>query len=549
MGGIMNDSAIDRRDFIKTIIGAFSLTAFDWSIFPKGIQMNNDDNVYDAVIIGSGLGGLSAASAFARQGFKLLVLEKHDRAGGYATTFNRPGGFVFDVSLHSTTVGERDGVRNLIYGFPEITDVEFVPHHNLYRAIFPDYDIRVPQKDVAGYEKLLIGYFPDESQGIHDLIEDMKGLSSDIHKLISAQGKFDMNKFPTEFPTLFRCFNKTWGQMVDACIKNPQLKTIVSALWGYYGLPPSKLSSYYYAMPTIGYLEHGGFYPKGKSQMISNAFVKFIEEHGGKVLLNTKVKEILTKDHTAYGVRTDDNKEFLGKVVISNANAFDTFKNMMNEQDFLKDLLSNMDKLSVSLSCFQIFLGLKKDLVGELKIQDSEIFYDTGYDIDKSYESALNANVEEGGYGLSLYDNLYKGYSPEGKNTLNILTLQGYDHWMKFEADYLNGNKDEYRKEKNRMADILITKVEETLLPGLASAIEVKEIATPLTNLRYTGNYRGAVYGFDQTMNNSGNNRFPHNTPIKNLYLSGAWTKPGHGYGGVIGSGLECFGEIMKHWK
>jgi prolycopene isomerase len=69
-----------------------------------------------------------------------------------------------------------------------------------------------------------------------------------------------------------------------------------------------------------------------------------------------------------------------------------------------------------------------------------------------------------------------------------------------------------------------------------------------LTNVRYTGNYRGAIYGWDQTLDNSGPQRLPIATPIKNLYLAGAWTQPGHGYGGVIWSGLQCFGEIMKSW-
>ena len=96
------------------------------------------------------------------------------------------------------------------------------------------------------------------------------------------------------------------------------------------------------------------------------------------------------------------------------------------------------------------------------------------------------------------------------------------------------------------MADILIKRVEEKLLPGFSETIEVKEIGTPLTNVRYTSNYRGAIYGWDQTLNNSGQNRLPHKTPIKNLYLSGAWTKPGYGYGGVLWSGLECFSEIMQ---
>jgi prolycopene isomerase len=98
------------------------------------------------------------------------------------------------------------------------------------------------------------------------------------------------------------------------------------------------------------------------------------------------------------------------------------------------------------------------------------------------------------------------------------------------------------------MAEVLIQMVEKTLLPGLSSAIEVKEIGTPLTNIRYTGHHRGAIYGWDQTVNNSGSQRIGHATPIKNLWLAGAWSKPGHGYGAVIPSGLECFGEIMKHW-
>jgi prolycopene isomerase len=129
------------------------------------------------------------------------------------------------------------------------------------------------------------------------------------------------------------------------------------------------------------------------------------------------------------------------------------------------------------------------------------------------------------------------------------MTLQGFDHWEKFQEDYFKENKDEYRKEKERIANILIEKVETTLLPGLRDAIEVMEIGTPLTNIRYTKNFKGAIYGFDQTLDNSGQNRLDHSTPIKNLYLSGAWTKPGHGYGGVIYSGIECFAEIMNSWE
>lgn len=544
----MSDNIMERRDFLKTLLGGLSLAALNWEAFPKGTQESKGTNDFDALVIGAGLGGLSCAAAFARQGFKALVLEHHSKPGGYATTFKRKG-FVFDVSLHSTTVEERNGVHNLIPGFPEIKDIEFVPHPDLYRLILPDYDIRVPHKNLPGYIEILINHFPDEKEGIQGIFDDMKGLTKDIQKISEARGQVNMMTFRQDYPYLSQSVNQTWGQMLDARVKNTKLKSIISGLWGYYGLPPSKLASLYYAMPTLGYLQEGGYYPVGKSQKISDALMKFIEERGGKVMLRTGVEKILVKDHSAYGVKTADGQEFTGKVVVSNANANDTFHTMMEKDDHLKSYLDRMDTFTASLSTFQVFLGLKKDLVNKVGIKDTEIFYETNYDIETGYKDALNADMENQGFGLTLYDNLYKGYSPEGKNTLNILNLQGYSHWEKYESDYFQGKKKLYRKEKERMADILIDKVEETLLPGLRKSIEVKEIGTPLTNVRYTKNYRGAIYGWDQTLDNCIPRRLPHKTPIQNLYLAGGWTQPGGGYGAVIPSGLECFGEIMQEWK
>jgi phytoene dehydrogenase-like protein len=544
----MGGNQIDRRDFLKYALGSMGMLALDWSSLPRAVGALTKEDEYDAVIIGAGLGGLSCGAAFARQGFKVLVLEQHDKPGGYATAFQRPGGFVFDVSLHSTTVGEREGLHNLIPGFPEIKDVEFVAHPNLYRVIYPDYDITVAQKDLKAYVKMLVGYFPEEKEGIEGLFADMQGLAGDIHRLSDARGQTDMQRFGVDFPFLARLYNKTWKDMLDARLKSEKLRAIVSAQWAYYGLPPSRLVSFYYAMPALGYLTDGGYYPIGRSQKISDAMMKFIEANGGKVILNSRVEKILIDNHSAHGVRTGTGQEFKSRVVVSNANPYDTLRKMTDEQNFLSTYLDQLDHYSVSLSSLQIFLGLKEDLVGKLGIKDSEIFYDTGYDMESAYLAAQRGDLEEGGYALALYDNVYKGYSPAGKNTVNITTFTGYDHWKPYEADYFNGNKTAYRKEKERLADILIERVEKTLMPGLSSAIEVKEVGTPLTNVRYTSNYRGAIYGLDQTVDNSGPSRLGHETPISNLYLAGAWTKPGHGYGTVLSSGLECFGEIMQKW-
>jgi len=544
----MSDTEWRRRHFIKTLVGAIAAGTLDWSSLPVANAAVRGEGQLDAVIIGSGLGGLSCAAAFARQGFKTLVLEQHDKPGGYATSFKRPGGFEFDVSLHSTTVGERNGLHNMIPGFPEITEIDFVPHPNLYRAIFPNHDIRVPNRNLPGYIDLLTKTFPAETEGIKALFEDMNGLTQDIVRLSSKKANVDMSRFPADYPHLFRFSGSTWGQIVDAKIRDAKLKAIISSLWIYYGLPPSKLASIYYAGPTFSYLTGGGYYPKGRSQTISNALVSFIEARGGKVLLGSRVDRILVKADTAYGVRTADRHEYTGKVVVSNVNAYDTFHTLLDKDEHLKEYLARMESFTPSLSSFQIFLGLKRNLVHELGVTDTEIFYYPGYDLEASYMAMRNADLSNPGFCVTLYDNLYPGYSPKGKNTVSLLTLQGFDHWKRYEIDYWKGNKQAYRAEKERMANLLIRQAEKIILPGLSKATEVKEIGTPLTNVRYTGNYRGAIYGWDQTLDNSNGRRLPHATPIKNLYLAGAWTSPGHGYGGVMGSGLECFGEIMKRW-
>jgi all-trans-retinol 13,14-reductase len=548
----MSPNLWERRDFIKTLLAGVPLLAWDWSAFPRGDGPGRSPaarGAYDAVVVGAGLGGLSAAAAFARQGYKVVVLEQHSVPGGYASAFTRPGGFTFDVSLHSTSVGIRNGVANLISGFPEIQDVVFSPHKPLYRAIFPDFDIRVPHKDLPGYLQILKTHFPDDAAAIDGIFADMKGLTEEVGRVSSASPA-DLAAFPQKFPVLFKNMNRTWGEMCDERVRNPKLKSVISSLWGYFGLPPSKLSAFYYALPVIGYLVEGGYYPAGTSQAISNAFVAFIKKNGGEVRLNTRVARILTRDHAAIGVRTVDGEEILGRAVVSNANAVDTLTKMVDEKDVLQTTLARMDKLSISYSTLLVWLGLKTDLVRKAGLKDSEIFYCPDYDIEGAYDAALAGGLPANpGFGLTIYDNVCPGCSPKGKNTINIISSQGYDYWKKYETDYFYGAKDAYTKEKLRLADILIEAVEKRFLPGLRKAIEVKEVATPLTNLRFTSNPRGAIYGWNQTVDNSGQRRFPQKTPVRDLYLAGAWTFPGHGYGACIPSGLACFAQVVKDWQ
>lgn len=114
--------------------------------------------------------------------------------------------------------------------------------------------------------------------------------------------------------------------------------------------------------------------------------------------------------------------------------------------------------------------------------------------------------------------------------------------------DYKAGNKGAYYKEKERWTDILIRRTEQRLIPGLRSMIEVKEAGTPLTCWRYTGNTQGAIYGFEQSMDNAFMNRIDNRTPVKGLYLAGAWGNPGGGFGGVLRAGARTFEQIIEDW-
>jgi all-trans-retinol 13,14-reductase len=541
----MTASQLDRRELLRLLLLALPYATLQWHRFPQG--PGADGSECDAIVVGAGLGGLACAAAFVKRGFRPLVIEQRERVGGYASTFRR-GGFEFDFSLHSTTAARgEDGSRH-VPGFPEL-DVEYLPHPNLFRVICPDHDVRAPQQDPEAFLQQLVDAFPDQAEGLQALFADLAGMADDSRRWFQEYPPPPLARIPREFPHIYKHHDQTWGEMMDARIDSPALKTILSAQWGYYALPPSRLASLYYAIPVMDYLREGGYYPRGRSQALSDAFARYIEAGGGRIVLNTRVREITTEGGAVTGVVTADGATHRSSVVVSNVDAMTTVRDLVQDVPGLPRYRRELSAHRPSLSGFQVFLGLKRDLLGELGVTDSEVFFQETYDLDEDFERCRTADVAGCAMTATLFDNIYEDFSPPGKNTLNILVVQGYEPWERFEADYLADRQDAYRAEKQRMADVLIGRLERKLLPGLADAIEVMDVATPLTLARHYGAQRGAMYGFEQVIGNSGHTRVGHATPVEGLFLAGAWTTPGHGYTGVIWSGLECFAEIMTGWK
>jgi prolycopene isomerase len=209
------------------------------------------------------------------------------------------------------------------------------------------------------------------------------------------------------------------------------------------------------------------------------------------------------------------------------------------------DYMKKLEGYRPSISTFIVWLGLNRRLE---EIKSYSVNVSSGGGPEADYESGLKGEVDKVSFSVVIYDNLFEGYSKPGTSTLALVFLCGYEPWRKFEEDYRAGRKQEYHKEKDRWTDILVRRAEEQVIPGLSSMIEVKESATPLTNWRFTRNPEGAIYGFEQSMNNAFMNRIDNRTPIKGLYLAGAWGDPGGGYSGVLRSGEKTFGMMMEDW-
>jgi prolycopene isomerase len=447
--------------------------------------------------------------------------------------------------LHGTAI-HNNGAARILSELGVLNKIKLVELPEVYRLKTPKLDISVRQRDPEAYIALLIKHFPAEAEGIRGFVDEMIAIAGEVDTLSRKKGKFFKLFFPIQYPKMWDVRNKTLADLIGDYVKDSELQHVLAALWGYYGLPPSRLSGFYYANATGGYLKNGSYYIEERSQRLSDTIAEVIENQGGKVLYDTRVQKVLVKNGSVEGVSLSDGKTLPARAVVSNASVPATFKEMISKEAIPADYLEKLEEYKPSISSFIVWLGLNQDLKGKIKAFSTHVSSGRGPEAD--YRSCLQGGVEDQSFSVCIYDNIFKGYSSPGTSTLQLLVLCGYDPWRKFESDYKAGNKAAYDKEKTRWTDILIRRAEKEVIPGLSAMIEVKDSATPLTNWRYTGNTEGAIYGFEQSMDNAYMNRIKNRTPIKGLYLASAWGNPGGGYAGVFRGGQSAFLALMEDW-
>ncbi|MGD2126745.1 MAG: NAD(P)/FAD-dependent oxidoreductase [Desulfobacteraceae bacterium] len=540
----MLNRKVSRRAFLAISTIAAASFGLDWKRIALCAEKMGQTGDYPTVIIGSGLGGLCCGAYLAKQGIPVTVLEQRDKVGGYATSFSRGNGkFTFDVALHGMTARDNSTAR-ILQDLGVLKELEFAELPEVYRLNTPDIEISVPQRDPEKYIHILSEHFPSEKEGIRGFIDEIIGIAQEGDKL-HRRGKFSKLTFPFRYPKLYGVFNQTLSEFMNGYTKNLALQNILASLWDFHGLPPSKVSGLYYAAAKGDSLRNGTYYVKPRSRDLSGALAETIKRSGGQILTRAGAERIQVKKGAVTGVAVTGGKTLPARAVLCNANVLDVFQRMLPQEAVPEDYLRQLETYKPSLSTFIVWLGLNHEVRGKIKACGIQSLSGQGPEAD--YQACLRGEVEKVPYRISVYDNIYEGYSQPGTSTLRILCLSGYKPWRRFEADYRAGRKKEYYKEKARWVRCLIRRAEQ-ILPGLSEMIEIEVAATPLTNWRFTRNTEGAIYGFEQSVDNAYIKRLEHRTPIKGLYLASAWCHPGGGFSGVLLSGQIAFREMMEDW-
>jgi len=307
---------------------------------------------------------------------------------------------------------------------------------------------------------------------------------------------------------------------------------------------PGKISGLVFAAALNQYHKGGYYYFRGDgegggSRAVIRALESVIKENGGEIVLNTFVTRIIVEDGEAKAVETEEGRKYSCRYVISNANAPQTVNKLVGRTYFPKKYLSKLDKMVPGLSCFVVYLGVDCDYRSYFPKGSHVILQNVSWDALESYKYIREGDVDRMPFAF-LNFSCVDTVAPEGKNVLNITTVMPYDWNNGWHYD----NKEKYEALKKETAMKLVKRAEK-IIPGLSDHIEVMEVMTPKSLEAYSLNPRGAILGWDNTVDQSMLNRLPQETPVDNLYLAGAWTFPAGGQSTVLVSGLVAAEKIL----
>ncbi len=507
---------------------------------------------YDVVVIGAGVGGLTAAALLSKAGFSVCVLEKEPHPGGYLAGFRRKD-FRFDTAIHWLNQCGADGMAGKIFTILGSDHPQALPQKRIRRYIGNTHDYLLTNHPDELKEQW-IREFPHERKGIEKFFKAAKKIGAAFNNFSSIfrteesmsfleklKNKLPLIKFGMAFiPHLGYTGEKGLKKGLNKYFKEQKLHDVFASDGELIG-----------CMVPIGWAYYGDFQtpPTGGGQVIPEWLEYVIRYYGNDTAYKCAVEKIIMEKDVAKGVRFSHRGnayEVRSKYVIAACDVEMLYERMLPahvlDEKFrtkLKEaeMYSSSLTISIALDCPTEALGLSEELVHISKEDVTKEEHSAG-DPLKSEIIILPPSLRD------------KSLAPEGCGTLTIFMpayMSFKDGWLTSQDERGNYIRNEaYKKLKQEIAEVLIDRVEKIVAPGLRSHILFYDVATPVTHWRYTGNKNGTMMGAKPGKQNMQNKIAHYHTPVKNLLLGGHWAELGGGVPIAVKAGTNAALLILQ---
>lgn len=481
------------------------------------------NNTYDVVIIGSGIGGLTAGALLAKHGKRVLVVEQEQEPGGFARDF-KYGPYTINPSLHAIMGCNPDGPLGpgIIYSLLDDLGVqemcEFISLDTFYRALLPGFQLDVP----TGWEAFLEAYmkhFPQEEGGLRKLSRLYAKIQGEFMRLPAQMKLLDWLQFPFRSPQIFRHANSSLEAVLDRHLSDKKLKSAYSIVYPYLALPPSRLSFLLWAVMVADYVEGGTYYCPGGFQKFVGTLVQGFENHGGELLPGSPVTQIKKKNRI-FEIEINHSQHIFSHQLISNIDPRLIFNQLLAEPQVNDKYLQKMNAMKESCSTIGLLLATDIDVQ---EVDAAKVTIISDWDLESAFSAAQHGEIKGAAVHIPSVDD--PSLAPHGEN---IVIIQAF----------APTSKDNLTPEIRAHLTNQLLQMAERILPDLRNHVTFTfgnegnlEDGTSLHTI-------GPMYGWENSFHQTGFRRLSPITPIEDLYLTGHWTQPGSGIWTVVLSGM-----------